>query len=115
MNTKSLVLATILVISGSMAQAFSFDNRAGSRFQTFVGPITLETRNFVSWSEISFEGAYAKIIVDAQEDALAFVASNGEVRGAQLSQAFKLIQEQAPQFTGTELELAMAIINARPM
>jgi uncharacterized protein (TIGR02448 family) len=114
MNMKSLFLATVLVIAASAAHAFSFDNRQGSEFKTFVGPVTLVTRNFVSWSQISFNDSYSKVIVAAQEDAVTFVASNGEIRGAQLSQAIKLIKEVAPQVTSTDMELAVAIVNATP-
>ena len=114
MKIKTLVLAAVLVIPGLFAQASSFDNRHQSEFKTLIGPVTLVTENYVSWSEISFDGAYAKIIVEAQEDAAAFVASNGEVLGAQLSQALRLIKEKAPETTSTDMDLAIAIINAAP-
>ncbi|MNL02878.1 hypothetical protein D3C87_1233990 [compost metagenome] len=114
MNTKSLFLVATLVIASSLAQASSFDNRYPQEFQTFLGPVTVETRHGVSWSEISFADAYAKVIVEAQEDAATFVASNGEVLGAQLSQAIKLIKAKAPESTSTDMELAISILNAAP-
>ena len=113
MNMKSLLLATVLVMATTAAHAFSFENYYGSRSKTFAGPITLisdERRG--TFSEISFTDTYAKVILDSQEDAVAFVASNGEVRGGQLSQALQVIRELAPDLTGSDMELAISIINA---
>ena len=52
-----------------------------------------------------------KVIVAAQEDAYAFIATEGEIRGARLEQALQLIHSEDPTSTASDMDLALAIVN----
>lgn len=45
----------------------------------------------------------------ARDDALAYVASGGEIRGAQLEQALRLFRDEHPQSSLSDRELAQAL------
>lgn len=45
----------------------------------------------------------------ARDDALAYVASSGSIRGAQLEQALRHYRLEHPQSTSSDMQLAMAI------
>lgn len=51
-----------------------------------------------------------KLILAAQDDAAAFVASTGALRGAQLEAALMQLRQAAPQLHASDLELAQAIL-----
>ena len=51
-----------------------------------------------------------KVVVAARDDAASFVASAGEIRGAQLEAAFKHIRSAQPQLAASDLQLAQAIL-----
>ncbi|MDU9409160.1 MULTISPECIES: DUF2388 domain-containing protein [Pseudomonas] len=52
-----------------------------------------------------------KAVVQARDDAASFVASAGEIRGAQLEAALQTIRQQLPQAqTASDLQLAEAIL-----
>ncbi len=51
-----------------------------------------------------------KLIIAAQDDAAAFVATNGELRGAQLESALMALRQAKPKLSATDLELAQAIL-----
>lgn len=51
-----------------------------------------------------------KIVLAAREDAAAFVASEGTVRGAHLEAALTHIRSQSPDIQATDLQLASAIL-----
>jgi len=51
-----------------------------------------------------------KLIIAAQDDAAAFVATNGELKGAQLESALMALRQAKPKLSATDLELAQAIL-----
>ena len=56
-----------------------------------------------------------KAVVQARDDAASFVASAGEIRGAQLEAALQTIRQQLPQAqAASDLQLAEAILALLP-
>lgn len=51
-----------------------------------------------------------KLIIAAQDDAAAFVASDGQLRGARLEAALASLREAQPKLVASDLELAQAIL-----
>lgn len=51
-----------------------------------------------------------KLIFAAHDDAAAFVASDGELRGAQLEAAFDRLRHTRPELHASDRELAQAIL-----
>jgi uncharacterized protein (TIGR02448 family) len=51
-----------------------------------------------------------KLIVAAQDDAAAFVASEGQLRGARLESALLALRDAQPKLSASDLELAQAIL-----
>ncbi|MDQ3201484.1 MAG: DUF2388 domain-containing protein [Pseudomonadota bacterium] len=51
-----------------------------------------------------------KLMIDAQDDAAAFIASNGEMRGARLESALDYLRRTEPKLHASDLELAQAIL-----
>ena len=51
-----------------------------------------------------------KLIIAAQDDAAVFVATDGELRGAQLESALMALRQAEPKLSATDLELAQAIL-----
>lgn len=51
-----------------------------------------------------------KLIIAAQDDAAAFVATDGELKGAQLESALMALRQAEPKLSASDLELAQAIL-----
>lgn len=51
-----------------------------------------------------------KLIIAAQDDAAAFVATDGELKGAQLESALMALRQTQPKLSASDLELAQAIL-----
>lgn len=51
-----------------------------------------------------------KLILAAQDDAAVFIASDGQLRGAQLEAAFLYLRQTRPKLRVSDLELAQAIL-----
>jgi len=51
-----------------------------------------------------------KLLVAAQDDAAAFIASDGQLRGAQLESALMYLRRTQPKLRASDLELAQAIL-----
>jgi uncharacterized protein (TIGR02448 family) len=51
-----------------------------------------------------------KLILAAQDDAAAFIASDGQLRGAQLESALVYLRQSRPKLRASDLELAQAIL-----
>ncbi|QXI28683.1 DUF2388 domain-containing protein [Pseudomonas vanderleydeniana] len=51
-----------------------------------------------------------KLILAARDDAAAFVASDGQMRGAQLESALTWLRQSRPKLHASDLELAEAIL-----
>lgn len=111
MNAKLLVLTAVLTFTGVFANASSFDSRYDMSVTT-VGPISLVSQRGETWSRISFVGVDSKIIVESKDDAMYFIATNGKIRGAMLSQALELIRRTNPALEISDLALAEKIVEA---
>ncbi|MEN0104876.1 MAG: DUF2388 domain-containing protein [Pseudomonas sp.] len=55
-----------------------------------------------------------KVIVNAQEDAGSFIASNGAIRGPYLEAALQKVRAEHPGLQATDDQLAQAILTAEP-
>jgi len=51
-----------------------------------------------------------KLLLDAQDDAAAFVASDGRMRGARLQAVLNRLRQANPELHASDLELAQAIL-----
>ncbi|MBK5509561.1 DUF2388 domain-containing protein [Pseudomonas sp. TH15] len=51
-----------------------------------------------------------KLLIAAQDDAAAFIASDGQLRGAQLESALVYLRRSQPKLHASDLELAQAIL-----
>lgn len=51
-----------------------------------------------------------KLLLAAQDDAAAFIASDGQLRGAQLESALIYLRRTQPKLHASDLELAQAIL-----
>ena len=51
-----------------------------------------------------------KLIVAARDDAAAFVATDGGLKGAQLESALLALRQARPKLSASDLELAQAIL-----
>lgn len=53
-----------------------------------------------------------KVVLEARDDAAAFVASDGRIRGAQLEAALRLLREKRADARGvSDMQLAQAILS----
>ena len=88
---KSLIAASLgMLLLADMAQAHTLvatSNiivRASARTVDFTSDTTTSIRD-------------SKVIREAHDDAASFVASNGNIRGAQLEAAFNTLRERVPE------------------
>lgn len=51
-----------------------------------------------------------KLLLAARDDAAAFIASDGQMRGAQLESALAYLRQTQPKLHASDLELAQAIL-----
>ncbi|AWM89588.1 Holliday junction resolvase [Pseudomonas sp. 31-12] len=51
-----------------------------------------------------------KLLIAAHDDAAAFIASDGQLRGAQLESALDYLRRSQPKLHASDLELAQAIL-----
>ena len=104
MNKLLLAAPLALAVAAGTAQA-----------QTLVATSNIVVRaldrsiNFTS--DVTSRISDMKVVVEAREDAASFVASAGEIRGAQLEAALQTIRQQLPQAqAASDLQLAEAIL-----
>ncbi|MBD3814811.1 MAG: DUF2388 domain-containing protein [Betaproteobacteria bacterium] len=97
-----LLLATTLLTAGT-ASAASFTGTT----DMVVGGVT---NTVDATSDMTSSLRDDKLVVEAREDAARFVASQGEQRGAWLRICTRAASSRAPALTGSDLELAEAIL-----
>jgi Protein of unknown function (DUF2388). len=61
-------------------------------------------------STIAISGGQYKVLKAAQEDAGFFIATEGDVRTANLQNALNLVRELAPAYPGSDIEIAQSIL-----
>ncbi|MFJ5300672.1 DUF2388 domain-containing protein [Pseudomonas sp. NPDC088368] len=104
MRTPLIAAALGLLLLTDMAQAQTLKAtsnivvRALGRSVDFTSDTTSSVRNW-------------KLIVEAQDDAASYVASNGNIHGARLDAAFVTLRERLPEArTASDQDLAEAIL-----
>ncbi|BAN45840.1 DUF2388 domain-containing protein [Metapseudomonas resinovorans] len=101
-SIRLLSAATLLAFAAS-ASATSFVVTT----DTIVGAVAATSD---ATSDVTSSFKDDKIVLAARDDAASFVASTGDIRGAQLEAAFKHIRSVQPQLAATDLQLAQAIL-----
>jgi uncharacterized protein (TIGR02448 family) len=97
-SLSRLLIAAIASLIWS-AQAQAFDTTTQSLFKTGYATSQVTTGPFDN-----------KLILAAQDDAAAFIASDGQLRGAQLESALMYLRQTQPKLHASDLELAQAIL-----
>lgn len=100
---RTLGAAVLLTAVATSAHASSFIVTT----DTVVGAVAASTD---ATSDISSSFKDDKIVRAARDDAASFVASAGDIRGAQLEGALQHIRQQLPQLHATDTQLAQAIL-----
>jgi uncharacterized protein (TIGR02448 family) len=81
---------------------------------TSVDAFDVSTQNTVvsgyATSMVSSAPFDRKLLFAAHDDAAAFVASDGQLRGAQLESALHYLRKSRPKLHASDLELAQAIL-----
>ena len=103
MSRLRLLGAAALLIVATGAQASSFVVTT----DTLVRALDASSN---ATSKISSSFHNDKIVLAARDDAASFVASKGDIRGAQLEGAFQHIREINPGLNATDAQLAQAIL-----
>ena len=104
MTTLRLLTAAALLTVAATASATSFVYTTDA----VVGAVR-GTSNVTS--DISSSFGDDKIVLAAREDAASFVASKGDIRGAQLEAALAHIRQQVPQLQArSDMQLAQSIL-----
>ena len=98
----AIIAATLCLAASAQAQTLVATSnilvRALDRSLDFTSDTTTSVRDM-------------KVVLAARDDAASFVASAGEVRGAQLEAAFATLREQLPEArTASDQQLAEAIL-----
>ncbi|MBD1552982.1 DUF2388 domain-containing protein [Pseudomonas typographi] len=93
---KTLFLALLM---GGAGNAHAFDST--TQGSVIAGYVT---------SKLTTTPFERKLVLGAQDDAAAFVASNGQIRGARLDAALAYLRHTQPQLHAADLELAEAIL-----
>ena len=95
--SRLLIAATASLICVTQAQAF--DTTTQSLIKSGYATTQVTTGPFDN-----------KLILAAQDDAAAFIASDGQLRGAQLEAALMYLRQAQPKLHASDLELAQAIL-----
>ncbi|WP_271410009.1 DUF2388 domain-containing protein [Pseudomonas sp. Q1-7] len=103
MTSFRLLSAAALLVLATSASATSFVVTTDA----VVGAIGATSD---ATSDVTSSFSDDKIVLAARDDAASFVASAGDIRGAQLEAAFKHIRSVQPQLAASDLQLAQAIL-----
>ncbi|WP_260958453.1 DUF2388 domain-containing protein [Pseudomonas citri] len=99
MRFSPALLLTFLLAFGGSVPANAFD--ASTQLVVAAGYAT---------SMVTAAPFDHKLLVAAHDDAAAFVASDGQLRGAQLESALDYLRRTQPKLHASDLELAQAIL-----
>ena len=80
--------------------ALAFDSTSEGLVKTIYGTSQLTTGPFQN-----------KLVLAARDDAAAFVATDGALRGAQLEETFRALRAALPALHASDRELAQAILS----
>lgn len=76
-------------------------------FESTTDPVV---KMLYATQQVSSSFSNDKIVLAAKSDAATFVASNGEIRGANIEAAFNRIRDLNPALQATDIQLAEAIL-----
>lgn len=100
-------LSSLLITS-----AFLAANCSGSAFA--YDAFNLSTQGIVvsgyATSMVTAAPFDHKMLLAARDDAAAYIASDGQLRGAQLESALRYLRQTQPKLHASDLELAQAIL-----
>ena len=105
MKTVLSFVLIILSTSGHVAHAEGAGDNA-----LVTSTVLLSAPSFVSSEASGLFDNSRKIIIAAKEDAVAFVATEGSLRGVRLQQALRLIRTEMPGLQASDLEIAREIL-----
>lgn len=113
---KKMILALAVVASAATASAYP--HHGGGCYHCGYGQgdaLTLGALfGSLSVSTLNCSANYdCKQVLAAQDDAAAYVASNGEMRSAALDQALQSLREANPGLEASDMDLASAILSAQ--
>lgn len=91
---KKAILTLAILATSSVAMAHSF----------------IITTLIPTVSSMCITGGCRNVVDSAKEDAAAFVASEGEIRGPQLQKALNFLRDLDPELRATDMELALTIL-----
>ncbi|CAD5107408.1 DUF2388 domain-containing protein [Zestomonas carbonaria] len=103
MNRLRLLSAAALLAAATSVSATSFVYTTDATVGALKGTSDVT-------SDITSSFSDDKVVRAAREDAASFVASAGEIRGAQLEAALKHIRGKLPQLAASDMQLAQAIL-----
>ena len=104
MRTPLIAAALGLLLLADMAQAQTLKATSNIVVRAFG-----RTIDFTSDTTTSIRDS--KVVLEARDDAASYVASNGEIHGAQLDAAFNTLRERLPQVRdASDQDLAEAIL-----
>lgn len=110
MKSKVQIVALTAMVMGSLISV------ANAATHSDIGNLRLTYSNSYYNEYATSNGSFLidfKLLADAQDDAIALIASNGEIHGANLEAALTAIREVNPELSAsTDLELAEEIINS---
>ncbi|QKZ02363.1 MULTISPECIES: DUF2388 domain-containing protein [Pseudomonas] len=96
--TLGLLLLADVASAHTLQQTSNMIVHASNRSINFTSDTTTSIRD-------------SKVVREAQDDAASYVASNGNIRGAQLEAAFVALRAQVPEAkNASDQELAQAIL-----
>ncbi|MFJ3486747.1 DUF2388 domain-containing protein [Pseudomonas sp. NPDC090202] len=97
-SLSRLLFATIASLT-CIAQAHAFDTTTQSLIKSGYATSQVTTGPFDN-----------KLILAAQDDAAAFIATDGQLRGAQLESALMYLRQSRAKLHASDRELAQAIL-----
>ncbi|WP_296260425.1 MULTISPECIES: DUF2388 domain-containing protein [unclassified Pseudomonas] len=99
MRSSSRLLIAAIASLASLIQAQASDTTTQSLIKSGYATSQVTTGPFDN-----------KLILAAQDDAAAFIATDGQLRGAQLESALIYLRQTSPKLHASDLELAQAIL-----
>ncbi|KTC63611.1 Holliday junction resolvase [Pseudomonas fluorescens ABAC62] len=94
-----LLIAPVVVLAGWSPLASAFD-------VTIQGTVV----SAYATSKVTSAPFDRKVVAAAQDDAAAFIATDGQWRGARLESALDYLRHSHPKLHASDLELAQAIL-----
>lgn len=105
-SRKTLAIALALMASPYVRAEAHNDPVEKATFYTFAVPSILVAGTLVGTTMLP------QLLMSSKDDAVAFIGSNGEIRGAQFEQALRYYHANNPPPYLTDEQFALAIVTA---